>query len=133
MRERVRLGYVVRERLGEGKGRIAFATSDPLVVLKRDKEGGWVNILEAEIWEKADEELKRMLAPVLKISSDGRWLAMRRGHRLFGPSPKGLDWLRDRKNENWGIIDGKPCLIDYAHPDILERVGIVWSRPQASK
>ena len=118
------LGYKIGRKLGEGKGRIAYATSDPRVAIKKDKQGGRANLLEACIWRNAPASLRSVLAPVIAVSDGGEWLAMRRATRYRGPEPHGHKWLKDRKSCNWGWIDGRLFLIDYAHQEVAAFAGL---------
>jgi len=128
------------EFISAGMSRRVFEwTPDPTLVLKHAHDR-WVdaNQGEARVWEQAPELLRRALAPVTWVSPCGSYLLMKKAKTLTKMKylelarslvhtrnlegvflPPALSW--DLHRGNWGVIEGKPVLIDYT-PFTSEKV-----------
>lgn len=120
-----------------GYHRCAFALG-PTEVLKvaKGRQGCLANQRERDLWASAPTAWRRFLMPIHAASADGRWLVMRRSPRLppedwFAYVPTGeaspdyplwpavpeelIGATGDPENlHNWGMLRGRPVMIDYA-------------------
>lgn len=117
------------EHINSGVGRDAYRIPDEYVdgdyacVIKfpRNLEGGMENQREVRSWQRAPDEVKRHLAPI--VDENAGWLVMIHAERdidakrieqvqaEFGNT----GWVCEDSNEahNLGVIDGDPVIIDY--------------------
>lgn len=107
------------KRLGNGVARKVYAHRlDPKLVIKIEEEGGnFQNPIEARVWEEVQyyKAMSKWLAPVVGVSPCGIILVQRRAEPIPKKDlPKFVPaFLRDIKQDNWGLIDGKPVCFDY--------------------
>lgn len=122
------------ELLGHGLDRCAFLIPGADVVkIARHDRGVAANLREAERWRSAPSGWRTYLMPVTGAAEDGRWISMwpSQGdpqepwfellvaHRLRyndAPWPRDLSEIvpDDFNPRNWGRLDGRAVLLDYA-------------------
>lgn len=107
--------------LGEGIARKVYACRiAPQYVIKLEytQDPDFQNVAEWEMWHAAPARLKKWLAPVYDISTDGKALLMARcdpcpEHMYPKRLPKILD---DMHRGNIGLYEGRPVAMDYGRP-----------------
>lgn len=105
--------------LGSGQSRTVFALAGhPDHVLKHERKTGvFQNVLEWTLWRQIYfcERGARWLAPCEAISPCGTMLIQRRAEPIEDRLPERVPiWVTDMKAANWGWLDGRPVLTDYA-------------------
>lgn len=117
----------VGEQIGVGMTRRVFVLrSDPTVVVKIEKgpRQHFQNIMEWHIWSRvAGTSLEKWFAPVIRMSSEGRVLLMKRTEpaRRADLPERVPAWMTDLKMANFGVLNGKLVLHDYAKTMFIER------------
>lgn len=112
--------------LGRGTHRAVFAAgwSDDYVI-KIEVGAAGANGREWEVWkELSGTPAEKWLCPCVLISPGTTALVMRRAQPITDVSvlPKRLPWwVTDVKAENWGLLDGRPVLVDYANHRFFSR------------
>lgn len=121
------LDLCVGDIIGEGYSRTVYEwLPDPSMVLKVAKEDNMYrgissNILEFELWEwvafgETHKKAKKWLAPVHRITKDGRCMLMAKTEPLkTSELPEKVPcWMTDIKQENVGLYEGRVVIHDYA-------------------
>lgn len=124
------------QRLGNGSFRVVYehAFDDTLVIKVANCEmNRFHNWLEWMTWNRAPRHLRKMLAPIEAISSDGQYLIMRRADvvgcslSLSDSAESASTYGRLRalfaeiRPTNVGMLDGCLVAVDYAlmkHPQL---------------
>lgn len=106
--------------LGSGIGRNVYEFApDPKrwVIKVENATKSFQNIHEWEFWtcNEYAKDIAKWLAPCEMISPCGIVLLQRRADPITEKRmPKMIPtWATDDKCENWGLIDGKPVMVDY--------------------
>lgn len=119
--------------LGYGAFRIAFALgSSHVVKVSLNSSSNAMTLNEADIWNEAFPSLRRLLVPVMKVNSDGKWIIMKRAEPIPASRRKEIlqaeiellaeielrespifGLLLDLAWFNWGLHNGKIKLLDY--------------------
>lgn len=106
------------ECIGVGDARMVFGLCHEHVLKVNYNEEIDANREEAMVWERASEEMREWLAPVIDYSLDEHWLVMGRCTEYSGPRPqwltsevKGL--FMDAHEDNLGLWRGKVVMLDY--------------------
>jgi len=106
--------------LGAGAHRTVFEAGwcDDLVI-KIETGAVGANGREWEVWKDLkDTPDEKWLCPCVMLSPGTTALVMRRAKPIPDLSvlPTRLPWwVTDVKPENWGMLDGRPVLVDYAN------------------
>lgn len=115
----------VGDKLGDGIAREVFIVKqDPSLVAKIElgnKE--FQNYAEYQIWQAAPAWARKWLAPVRYISPYGHVLIQERCYPLLDNSklPKRVpDFLADLHPNNWGLLKGKPVVLDYGSHNLFK-------------
>jgi hypothetical protein len=106
------------ECIGVGDARFVFALCAEHVLKVNYNEEIDANAAEAMVWERASEEMRSYLAPVVDYSLDEHWLIMARCSEYTGPRPQWLtgqvkELFTDAQEGNLGVWQGKVVLLDY--------------------
>lgn len=116
------------ELLGSGGSREVYECKlNPKWVVKiaKNLRKRVANKREWRVWEELrNTEDARYLAPCVAMAMDGSWLLQMRAvptKRVFKNGPVHR-WMKDMPAANHGIFCGQLVLVDYDHPEILERV-----------
>ena len=120
-------GLICGKKLGEGMSRIVYeARLNEDHVVKFEERGGFFqNVMEEHIWSRMRyvDTVSCWLAPVHAISPCGSFLVMQRTRPIRTEELPEMvpHWVTDEKPSNWGILNGKPVLHDYAVHLMLEQ------------
>lgn len=107
-------------RLGAGAGRAVFALNGHNKhVLKVERfPGHFHNVQEWLTWEYSEymQAARPWLAPCVAISPCGVMMVQRRTTPIDTAliPPQVPAWATDLKRQNWGLLEGRPVLHDYA-------------------
>lgn len=89
---------------------------DPKYVIKIDYSLYFDNAVEWDLWQNVvGTKMEKWFAPCLAISSYGTWLIQRRTKPIIHLPKRVPAMLGDHKRENWGMLDGRPVMHDYAN------------------
>ena len=116
--------FILGERLGGGISREVYVyRGNTNFVIKVETEGGdlFQNVEEYRFWQDAQgcKEIKRWLAPCVRISPNGNWMIQERTmpvtlEELKKKLPRIPIFLTDCKDTNWGrLSNGKIVCHDY--------------------
>jgi hypothetical protein len=116
------------DRLGQGVAREVYVLkTDPGYVVKfevgsiENNRGDFQNAREWDVWHCAPPSAKRWLAPCDSISIHGTILIQRRVTPLLEPPRMVPEWINhDLHCNNWGVINGRPVIVDYGRHKMLE-------------
>lgn len=129
----LKIGY---SKIGSGASRDVYEKGQ--CVLKLDHIGGENNAQEIRISEKAPEELRDKIVPVVAYSDLYSWLIMPKAKTEKNLSGKEIDRLADQLDRglleanlkctdftlsNVGKLEGKPVIIDYGWGMSCRRTG----------
>jgi hypothetical protein len=117
---------VIGESLGAGAFREVFAWElDPTLVVKFETAAGsFSNVREHDVWERIrDTELAKWFAPVVRISSCGSVLLMKRTKPITTAElpDKVPAFFTDLKRDNWGRLGKQIVCHDYGNHLLLEK------------
>ena len=121
------LGLLVGELLGEGAYRRTYALEhSPRLVAKVDFGGQLTNAQEWHAWcQLHGTEWERWVAPCEAIDEFGGVMLQRRCRPLTDAEWAALgavpDFLGDTGRRNWGWLEGRPVMVDYAYNHLAGR------------